>query len=168
MTTDFVTVFEISRWSNGLLAGELVDVFVGIAALIGGLTAVVYVWRRPEARPRKALIPVVFLTGWAIAWLVMQDFPERFRHIDHLTAAYEQGRYEVSEGIVAVLFEQPAHGHSSGDRIVVDGKPFEVNYFYGTPAYRQTIAHGGALQAGVYARLSHVDGEIVRVEIRKR
>jgi len=98
----------------------------------------------------------------------MHDFPQMFRRIDHLTEAYEKGRYEVSEGIVAVLREQPAHGHASGDRIVVDGKPFEVNYFYATPAYRQTIAHGGALQAGVYGRLSHVDGEIVRVEIRKQ
>jgi hypothetical protein len=38
-----------------------------------------------------------------------------------------------------------------------------LNYFYATPAYRRTIAHGGALRPGIYARLSHVDGEIVRM-----
>ena len=166
--TDFVTVFEINRWSNGLLADALFRLFVGVAALIGGLTGVVYVWRKPEVRPRRYLIPGLFLTAWAIFWLVMHDFPHMFRRIDHLTEAYEKGRYEVSEGIVAVLREQPAHGHSSGDRITVDGKPFEVNYFYATPAYRQTIAHGGALRPGIYARLSHVDGQIVRVDIRKQ
>src|SRR6266446_6320721 len=107
-----------------------------------------------------------FVTAWAVFWLVMHDFPRMFRRIDHLTEARKAGRFEVSEGIVAVLHEQPAHGHSSGDRIVVDGRQFEVNYFHATPAYRQTIAHGGALQAGRYVRLSHVDGEIVRVEIR--
>jgi hypothetical protein len=122
--------------------------FIGVAALIGGLTGVVYVWRRPEVRPRRDLIPCLFLTAWAIFSLVMHDFPQMFRRIDDLTDAYEKSRYEVAEGIVTVLHQQPAHGHSSGDRIVVDGMPFEVNYFYATPAYRQTIAHGGALQAG--------------------
>ena len=165
---DLVTVFEINRWSNGLLADELFRLLVGVAALIGGLTGVVYVWRRPDVRPRRNLIPFLFLITWSIFWLAMHDFPQMFRRIDGLTRAYENGRYEVSEGIVTVLHQQPAHGHSSGDRIVVDGKPFEVNYFYSTPAYRQTIAHGGALRAGMYARLSHVEGQIVRVEIRKQ
>jgi len=164
---DFVTVFEINRWSNGLLADELFRLFIGVAALIGGIAGMIRLWRKAEAR-RRNLIPVFFLAAWAIAWLVMHDFPHMFGRIDRLSEGYEKGRYEVSEGIVTVLHEQPAHGHSSGDRIVVGGKPFEVNYFYATPAYRQTIAHGGALKAGTYARLSHVDGEIVRVEIRKQ
>jgi hypothetical protein len=166
--SDFVTVFEINRWSNGLLADTLFRLFIGVAVLIGGLTGVVYVWRNPDVRPRRALIPCLFSVAWAIAWLVMHAFPHTFGRIEYLTEAYEKERYEVSEGIVAVLHEQPAHGHSSGDRIVVGGKPFEVNYFYATPAYRQTIAHGGELRPGAYARLSHVDGEILRVEIRKQ
>jgi hypothetical protein len=166
--TEFVTVFEISRWSNGLLADGLFRLFIGVAALIGGITGVVYVWRKRGVRPRWDLIPALFLTAWAVSWLVMHDFPQMFRRIDHLAEAYEKGRYEIAEGIVAVLREQPAHGHSSGDRIVVGGKPFEVNYFHATSTYRQTIAHGGALRAGVYARLSHADGAILRVEIRKQ
>jgi hypothetical protein len=166
--TDFVTVFEITRWSNGLLADTLFRLLVGLVALIGGATALLFMWRKPEVLPRRNLPPFLFITAWAVFWLTMHDFPQMFQRIDNLIEAYEKGRYEVSEGIVTVLHEQPVHGHSSGDRIVVDGKPFEVNYFYATPAYRQTIAHGGALQAGTYARLSHVDGEIVRVEIRKQ
>lgn len=166
--TDFVTVFEINRWSNGLLADELFRLFVGVVALVGGLAGAFYVWHKRDVRSRRELIPCLFFTAWSILWLVMHNFPQMFRRVDNLAEAYEKGHYEVSEGVVTVLHEQPAHGHSSGDRIVVDGKPFEVNYFYATPAYRQTIAHGGALQAGIYARLSHVDGEIVRVEIRKQ
>jgi hypothetical protein len=166
--TDFVTVFEISRWSNGLLADELFRLFVGVAALIGGLARAAYVLRKPNAQRQWNLIPCLFLTTWAIFWLVMHDFPRMFRRIDTLAVAYEEGRYEVAQGIVTVLHEQPAHGHSSGDRIRVDGKTFEVNYFYATPAYRQTIAHGGALRSGAYARLSYVDADIVRVEIGKQ
>jgi hypothetical protein len=35
-----------------------------------------------------------------------------------------------------------------------------------TPGYQQTIAHGGALREGVYARLHHYDGVIIKVEVR--
>ena len=166
--TDFVTVFEINRWSNGLLADTLFRLFVGAAALIGGIGGAVRVLRRRESRRLIQLVPCVFLALWAIFWLGLHDFPHMFGRINGLAEAYEKKRYEVAEGIVTVLREQPAHGHSSGDKVVVDGKQFEVNYFHVTPAYRQTIAQGGALRAGVYARLSHVDGQIVRVEIRKQ
>jgi hypothetical protein len=166
-STDFVTVFEITRWSNGLLADTLFRLLVGVVALIGGATALISIWRKPGVLQWRNLFPLLFLVAWAVLWLAMHDFPRVFRHIDHLAEAYERGGYEIAEGIVTVLHQQPAHGHSSGDRITVDRKPFEVNYFYATPAYRQTIAHGGALQQGTYARLSHVDGEIVRVEIRR-
>jgi hypothetical protein len=71
------------------------------------------------------------------------------------------------EGQVQVLHEQLVTGHTKGDVIAVNGKQFEVNYFYLTPAYRQTIAHGGALRAGVYARLYYYDGEVLRLEVRR-
>jgi hypothetical protein len=164
----FVTIFEINHWSNGLLADELFRLFVGVAALIGGLAGTFYALRKTNSKPRKGLGPSLILITWAVLWLVMHNFPRVYRHIDFLTEAYEKGRYQVSEGVVTVLHQQPAHGHASGDRIVVGGKAFEVNYFYATPAYQQTIAHGGALSAGTYARLGHVNGEIVRVEVRKR
>lgn len=66
-----------------------------------------------------------------------------------------------------MLHEQPATGHTKGDIISVNGKQFEVNYFYATPAYRNTIAHGGVLGSGVKARLYYHNGEILRVDIRK-
>jgi hypothetical protein len=44
---------------------------------------------------------------------------------------------------------------------------FEVNYFLATPAYCKTLAHGGALSAGTYARIYYSDSEILRVDIRK-
>jgi hypothetical protein len=49
----------------------------------------------------------------------------------------------------------------------VNGKQFEVNYFYVTPAYQKTLAHGGVLGSGVYARIYYHNGEILRVDIRK-
>lgn len=87
--------------------------------------------------------------------------------INSLVTVYRERQYQVVEGQVHVLHEQPATGHTKGDIISVNGKQFEVNYFYATPTYRNTLAHGGVLGSGVYARLYYHNGEILRVEIRK-
>src|SRR5439155_15394148 len=93
----------------------------------------------------------VFVTCWALFWLYLHNFPFVFRHINSLVGAYRQGHYEVVEGPVQVLHEQPATGHTKGDIITVNGKQFEVNYFYLTPAYHNTLAHGGVL-GGAFTR----------------
>ena len=49
----------------------------------------------------------------------------------------------------------------------MNGKQFEANYFYAMPAYLKTLAHGGVLGSGVYARIYYYNGEILRVDIRK-
>ena len=162
--SDFVTVFEIARGSNGVLAGEVFRLLVGIAALIGGVTALIFQWRNNGL---KGWLGPVFITAWSLLWLYLHNFPYVFGHINSLVRAYRDGQYQVAEGQVQVLHEQPATGHTRGDIITVNGKQFEVNYFYLTPAYRNTVAHAGVLQSGVYARLYYYNGEILRVDIRK-
>jgi hypothetical protein len=162
--SDVVTVFEISRGSNGVFAEEVFRLLVGMAALIGGVMALIYKWRNNEA---KSWFGSVFVTAWAVFWLYLHNFPYVFGHINNLVRAYRDGQYEVVEGQVQVLHEQPATGHTKGDVITVNRKQFEVNYFYLTPAYRNTLAHGGVLNAGVYARIFYHNGEILRVDIRK-
>ena len=162
--SDVVTVFEITRGSNGVFAEEVFRLLVGMAALIGGVTALIYKWRNNEP---KSWFGSVFVTAWAVFWLYLHNFPYVFGHINNLVRAYQNGQYEIVEGQVQVLHEQPATGHTKGDIIAVNGKQFEVNYFYLTPAYRNTLAHGGVLNAGVYTRIFYHNGEILRVDIRK-
>ena len=162
--SDFVTVFEIARNSNGVFTGEVFRLLIGLAALIGGVAALVFKWRNNGA---KSWFGSVFVISWALFWLYLHNFPYVFGHINNLVRAYRDGQYQVVEGQVQVLHEQPATGHTKGDIITVNGKQFEVNYFYLTPAYRNTLAHGGVLQSGVYARLYYYNGEILRVDIRK-
>jgi hypothetical protein len=162
--SDFVTVFEITRGSNGVFAEEVFRLLVGMAALIGGVTALIYKWRSNEP---KSWFGSVFVTAWAVFWLYLHSFPYVFGHINNLVTAYRNGQYEVVEGQVQVLHEQPATGHTKGDIITVNGKQFEVNYFYLTPAYRNTLAHGGVLNGGAYTRIFYHNGEILRVDIRK-
>ena len=162
--SDFVTVFEISRGSNGVFAGEVFRLLIGVTALIGGVIALVRNWKNKSA---KSWVGPVFITAWALFWLYLHNFPYVFGHINDLVKAYRHGQYQVVEGPVQVLHEQPATGHTKGDIITVNGQQFEVNYFYLTPAYRNTVAHGGVLASGVYARIYHHNGEILRVDIRR-
>jgi hypothetical protein len=162
--SDFVTVFEIARGSNGVLAGEVFRLLVGLAALIGGVTTLIFKWRNNEL---KSWVGPVFVTVWGLLWLYLHNFPYVFGHINSLVRAYRDEQYQIVEGPIQILHEQPATGHTKGDIITVNGKQFEVNYFYATPAFRNTLAHGGVLQSGVYARLYYYNGEILRVDIRK-
>ena len=165
--TVFTPVFEITRWSNGLLADELFRLSVGVGALFAGVAGFVRAWRGPNGISWGNLVWSLLLTIWAVGWLLMHDFPAMYQRIDRLVTAHEAGGCEVTEGTVSVKHQQPAHGHTSGDRIEVNGREFVVNYFYATPAYRDTIAKGGVLRPGAYVRLCHVDGAIVRVEVGK-
>lgn len=162
--SDPVTVFEIARGSNGVFADGCLRLLIGVAALVGGVIALI---RRRRSNGTMDWLGPVFVIAWALFWLYLHDFPRLFGHINDVVTAYRDGRYQVVEGRVQVLHEQPATGHTKGDIITVSGKQFEVNYFYLTPAYRNTLAHGGVLGGGVYARLYYYDGEILRVDIRK-
>jgi hypothetical protein len=71
------------------------------------------------------------------------------------------------EGPVHVFSKQPEGGHARGDRILINGVRLGVDFFSSTPAYKQTIAHGGALREGVHARVWHCDGLILRADIRQ-
>jgi hypothetical protein len=162
--SEFVTVFEIARGSNGVFADACFRLLIGIGALVGGVAALVLKWKSNGLRSSSASL---FVIGWSLLWLYLHNFPHFFGHINTLVTAYRERQYQVVDGQVQVLHEQPTTGHTKGDIISVNGKQFEVNYFYATPAYRNTIAHGGVLGSGVYARLYYHNGEILRVDIRK-
>jgi hypothetical protein len=163
--SDFVTVFEIARNSNSIFGDEVFRLLIGVAALLGSLRLLVRNWKRRESA--KDYIWPVFVLIWSLGWLYGHLLPNVFGHINKLVNAYQDRRYEIVEGPVEVLHQQPKTGHTKGDVIRVNGKEFEVNYFYATPAYHNTIAHKGALNAGTYARIYYYDGEILRVDIRK-
>ena len=163
---DFVTVFEVTRNSNGIFAGTIFRLLIGVAALIGALRVLVRN-RQRESRRRDYIGPI-FVLVWSLFWLYLHNFPHVFGHINGLVNAYREKQYQVVEGEVQVLHQQPATGHTKGDVVAVNGQQFEVNYFYATPAYRNTLAHKGALTAGTYARIYSYNGEILRIDIRKQ
>jgi hypothetical protein len=163
--SEFVTVFEIARGSNGVFADTIFRLLIGVVALIGALRSLAR--NRQRERSRRDYIGPIFVLVWSLFWIYLHNFPHQFGHIDRLVNADEQKQYQIVEGPVEVLHQQAYTGHGKGDVIRVNGKEFEVNYFYATPAYHNTIAHKGVLNAGTYARIYYYDGEILRVDVRK-
>jgi hypothetical protein len=162
--SDFVTAFEIARGSNGGFADQVFRLLIGVAALIGGMTALVL---NLENKSVKSWVGPVFAIAWALFWLYLHNFPYVFGHINGLVRAYRHGQYQVVEGQVQVLHEQPATGHTKRDIITVNGKQFEVNYFISRLHTETALAHEGVLGSGVYARIYYHNDEILRVDVCK-
>jgi hypothetical protein len=155
------TVFEIAPGSNGVRADAFLRVAVGVVVLTGGLIGLF------RAKKLKKLAAPAVMTAWSVVWLIAQIPLLRIgtTQISHLLDVYHHGKSQVVEGFVHVSHQQPPHGHSSGDKIMVGDQTFEVNYFLVTPGYKQTISHGGVLREGIFARLHYYDGVILKVEI---
>jgi len=139
--TDFETVFEITKNSNGVFANAILRFLIGVTALFSGVRFLLRNWRRQGGM--KDYLGPVFALIWSLSWLYLHNFPHVFGHINRLMKAYREKQYEIVEGQVQLLHQQLATGHSKGDIIRVNEKEFEVNYFYATPAYHNTIAHKG-------------------------
>jgi hypothetical protein len=85
----------------------------------------------------------------------------------NLLNVYNSQSYKIAEGEVHVLYSQPFSGHTQGDIINVGGIELEISYFQLTFGYNQTIAHGGVLREGVYARIYYTDDVILRIDLKK-
>lgn len=164
MAMALATAYEMSLSGDGTLRDALFRVGAGVVILAG---AVFELWRlEPGSGVVRRLGPG-FVAVWALAWLAFA-VPWAWRDVHQtraLLALYRSGKAEVAEGEVTVLHTQPRSGHTSGDRIRVDGQEFEVNYFEAGPGYHRTLAYGGVLDAGVHARLYHHDGIIIAVQV---
>jgi hypothetical protein len=163
---ELTTVFEIASGSNGVRADAIFRLGIGVAALIGGVFGFFRASRKEERSLKKLLGPS-FVTAWSVVWIIAHIPLWRIgiTQTNRLLEIYHNGKSQVVEGVVRVSHEQPANGHSSGDKITIGDQKFEVNYFLVTPGYNKTIAHGGVLREGVFARLHHYEGVILKVEV---
>jgi hypothetical protein len=165
---DFVTIFEISSDANGAHWDYLFQIAIGVGVMVGTCFLVRHLWRTAGTRLVGWIMPF-FMMVWAVFWLWSHVpwFLKSMEHTSSLIQLYRSGRASIVEGPVKVLRIQPHHGHTGGDRIMVGDKEFEINFFRQTPGYMTSIEHDGALQAGVYARLTYHEGVILKVEVKK-
>src|SRR6266536_1897047 len=96
--SDFVTIFEITRNSNGVFGDEVFRLLIGVAALFGSLRLIVR--NRQRERSRRDYIGPIFVLVWSLFWIYMHLLPNVFGHINSLLDAYRDKRYEIVEGPV--------------------------------------------------------------------
>ena len=167
--TEFRTVFEITPGPSEIqmdIYFRLAIGFVALAMAIGSL--VLYVTRRKTTKWRPKLYTVIFLHLWAVGWLcfTIPWFFSANGELNALLTAYQMKDYQVAEGPVQVLRTQPESGHAPGDLVSIGGARFEIDFFVSTHAYHKTIAHGGYLREGVYAKVFHRNGNILRIDVK--
>src|SRR5947209_16413770 len=69
--SDFVTVFEITRNSNGVFVGAVFRLLIGVAALIGALR--VLVRNRQRESSRRDYIGPIFVLIWSLFWIYRSE-----------------------------------------------------------------------------------------------
>ena len=168
---NFVTIFEISKtdtstlddWSTLLVFGILV---LGISAT--GLIVLLVRSRKYGWRGRPLFKLLLFMAvGLFLIVDSVQSLKAAEERLENLVSTYRENKCDIIEGVVHVLHEQPHTGHTKGDIVRIGNVEFEVNAWRNTPAYSLTIAFGGVLKDGVFARVYHDEGKILRVDIRK-
>jgi len=80
--SEFVTVFEISRNSNGVFGGEVFRLLVGVVALLGSLRLLARSWKRRD--DVKDYIGPMFVLLWSLFWLYLHLVPNMFGHINKI------------------------------------------------------------------------------------
>ncbi|MFT5111723.1 MAG: hypothetical protein ACI8P9_001043 [Parasphingorhabdus sp.] len=159
--------WHIAKDGNEFGLGLIFRIAIGAVVLALGLAGLI---RKIQGKslPKQLRFGTWFCLAFGAIWLYFHwtlmsaEIEETALH----AAKLESQDFEVVEGVVKVLHEQPATGHAKGDVIEIAGKQFEINYFVMAPGYKNTLSNGGVLQDGVYAKLKFSGNTILSVEIK--
>jgi len=80
--------------------------------------------------------------------------------IETLKSLLTFNQCDIAEGNIRLIYR-----HSKRDILELDGLRFELRYFEATDFYNINVEHGGVLKDGVYAKIYHKDGDILKVEL---
>jgi len=149
----YVTVFEVSYWSNGTLLLSFASLVIGV-----GVTAGIVSGKFKMERVNRYLALLLWSTPWigmATFWMARTAW-----NASEFRAALEEGTCQIAEGPVVVV-----RASSKADQLQIGGTLLKVNHAVLGLSYRKTVAHGGVLRDGVQARVSYFRGQILKVEV---
>ncbi len=168
----FKTVFIFTRYAQNTVQNLGNWALVGPILLAGGILWLLFslfiVWK---TKRRVFLILAAgsilfFCIGLPFTMTLTGAQQNENKEYVRLKQVYDREQYQIAEGVVHVLHEQPRMGHAAGDLVTIAGKQFTVDYYVQGLGYDQTIAWGGALKEGTYARVFYDRDTILRVDIR--
>jgi hypothetical protein len=156
MSMPYVTVFEITQkpfqwWFSGF---GLIFVVVGIA--------LIFIDKKWPSQ-RRVKVTGYFMLVFALLWTAV-TFTSTFGDYRKFTEAYRRGNYAVVEGTVKNFHPMPYGGHESECFSVQDSR-FCYSDYTVQPGFNQSASHGGPIREGLPVRVTHCDGQILRLEV---
>jgi hypothetical protein len=138
----------------------------GLVLMVCGLGLVKFRARLPAHGPAwvNRYFPFVFLTFMTL-WTLGAIWSTYTEYMT-LTAALRAGNVQIVEGMVSAFSPQPKEGKRN-ESFCVAGRCFFYSAFNVTNAYNRTATNGGVIKDGLFVRIHHVDGRIVRLEIKR-
>ncbi len=183
-TEGFITVFTLAENAAAAFKtyqGHLLET-IGILAIgvIGILYAgallvyrAIFNLRFTRTPFTIAALSAIALFGGSVDQILLKSNIEDVSNCTRLQSMYDTREYKIAEGIVHVIHSQSTCDRGTGDSIRVGDASLEVCYYVSTCAYRQSIAHGGVLTEGTYARVYYTDNyypdedpPILRIDIK--
>jgi hypothetical protein len=153
---EYVLVFEIAK--SGI--GELTFVLPGVLFIIVGAGLIRFPDKFDSYGP-KWLIHCFF--WFAVFWTLSVGLSIYFEQ-SSLRKNYENGSFDVVEGLVQNFEPMPSGGHKR-ERFTVNGIKFEYSDFNVTPGFNNTASLGGPIKSGMPVRISHIGNTILKIEV---
>lgn len=157
---EYEVAFEIAK--TGI--GELIFVLPGVLFIVVGAGLIKFRKKLAEKRP-KWLVNFFsfFFFGFAVLWTLGTGLSIGTKQ-SSLIEDYENGNYEVVEGLIENFDPMPSSGHKM-ESFTVKGIRFEYSDFVVTPGFNNATSRGGPIREGLPVRISYIGNTILKLEV---
>jgi hypothetical protein len=146
---------------HGPTAGDLVVVWilVGVTIVTVLLQDRRFELERASLRAARIAACMFSVSAVAAALVFLRDF-------DAARAQYRRGAYSVVEGTVSDVVFGSTMGHRD-ESFRVGDQVFRYSSATVSPYFHRTAERGGPIRPGLRVRISHVNGDILRLEVAR-
>ena len=167
---DFLTVFVLTENASPAYSRYHIMSLVALSVLVVGIAGLAYVgvplvFKRKTKRASYIIYSAALIfVGVAALNIVNNTDGYLVKDCARLQSLYDSQEYRLAEGAVHVL-----QSDRKRDKISVDGTVFDVDYFLETCGYKASVANGGILAEGVYAKVYYSnDRTILRIDVKNQ
>jgi hypothetical protein len=114
---------------------------------------------------RQRKWPARLILGFSILW-ALTTFVVTFSDYRRAVNAMRNGSAKIVEGTVTRFAPMPHTGHSM-ESFGVNGLEFEYSDFFATAGFNNTATYGGPIREGLFVKIWHLGGEILRLDVEK-
>ena len=142
-------------------ANRPIATLAGACVCLAGLVVVLALRKTlATSMPAWRVLSILAIAGIVFAGIYVWDL----RRWHAAVLAAEQRGVRIS-GIVEDFVAEPKNGHAPPEQFVVGNWLFRYSYYYHTPFFSVTAAHGGPLASGKHVKIVAVGENIARLEV---